>query len=116
MCLVMGHDSLDQLLFSLASFFFPQEDREIEAGKLLENILTSFFYGLFVSSLVSIRSWPDAFLVSSIPIYPEVIRHLVLPKFSPQKVECLQSVSPENSLKLQNPGCFGILLTSGNSL
>ena len=33
MCLVMGRDSLDQLLLSLASFF-PQEDRE-----LLETIL-----------------------------------------------------------------------------
>ena len=33
MCLVMGRDSLDQLLLSFASFF-PQEDRE-----LLETIL-----------------------------------------------------------------------------
>lgn len=41
-----------------------------------------------------------------------MIRHTVLPKFSPQKVEYLQSASSKNSLKLQNPGYFEILLIS----
>ena len=36
----------------------------------------------------------------------------MLPKFSPQKVEYLQSASSKNSLKLQNPGYFEILLIS----
>ena len=65
----MGHDTLGQLLLPHASFF-PQENREIPAGELLENIPTTPFLSFFFLLLNRFLLSQDAFLVCSKSNFP----------------------------------------------